>query len=133
VVDVVTLGDARSEQEHEYAGEAVTDGTVDGRVFRQTAAWQRVSLGVYDDTEVALIATFRGSAGQPIAFDLLVDGCTVEAPVFVSPSAAPVRVEYRVPFGCTRGATRICVTIRAVSGRSPGLIQLQTLQEHFER
>ena len=132
VVDVVTLGDVRSEREHEYAGERVTEGVVDGRIFRQAAGWLRVSLTVYDDTEVTLVGTFRGSQGEPIAFELLVEGRKVTAPAFVSPTTAPAHVEYRVPLALTRGKTRISVTLRAVNGPTPGLIELRTVQEHLE-
>jgi hypothetical protein len=132
VVDVVTLGDARSEREHDYAGDRVTEGVVDGRIFRQAAGWLRVSLTVYDDTEVTLVGTFRGSAGEPVAFELLVEGRQVNAPPFVSPSTAPARVEFRVPMALTQGKTRISVTLRAVNGPAPGLIELRTVQEHLE-
>jgi hypothetical protein len=132
VVDVVTMGDARSEREHEYAGERVTEGVVDGRVFKQAAAWQSVSLSVYDDTEVTLVGTFRGSAGESIAFELLVEGRKVAAPAFVSPSTSPSHVEFRVPMTITQGKTRISVVVRAVGGPTPGLIELRTVQEHLE-
>jgi hypothetical protein len=132
VVDVVTMGDARSEREHEYAGERETEGVIDGRIFRQAAGWLRVSLTVYDDSEVTLVATFRGSAGAPSAFELLVEGRPVKAPAFVSPSATPARVEYRVPMELTKGKTRISVTLRAVGGPTPGLIELRSVQEHLE-
>jgi hypothetical protein len=133
VVDLVTMGDARSEREHEYAGERVTEGVVDGRVFRQAAAWLRVSLAVYEDTEVTLVGMFRGNAGDPIAFELLVEGRKVPAPAFVSPSTSPARVEFPVPMTLTQGKTRISVVFRAVGGPTPGLIELRTVQEHLER
>ena len=132
VVDVVTMGDGRSEREHDYAGERVTEGVVDGRIFRQAAGWLRVSLTVYEDTEVTVVGTFRGSAGAPLAFELLVEGRQVNVPAFVSPSTAPARVEFRVPRALTQGKTRISVTLRAVNGPAPGLIELRTVQEHLE-
>jgi hypothetical protein len=132
VVDVVTMGDASDEREHDYAGERTTEGVVDGRVFRQAAGWLRVSLAVYDDSEVTLVGTFRGSAGESVAFELLVDGRRVNVPAFVSPSLAPARVAYRVPMALTRGKTRISVTLRAVRGPTPGVIEWRTVQEHLE-
>lgn len=132
VVDIVTMGDARSEREHEYAGERIREGVIDGRIFRQAAGWLCVSLTVYDDTEVTLVGTFRGSAGEPIAFELLVEGRKVTAPAFVSPSTTPVRVEFRVPIALTQAKTRISVMLRATNGPTPGLIELRTVQEHLE-
>jgi hypothetical protein len=132
VVDVVTLGDARSEREHDYDGERVTEGVVDGRVFRQTEGWLRVSLAVYEDTEVTLVGTFRGSAGESLGFELLVEGQRVNVPAFVSPSTAPARVEYRVPLALTKGKTRLSITLRAVNGPTPGLLEWRTVQEHLE-
>lgn len=132
VVDIVTMGDARSEHEHDYAAERVIEGVADGRVCRQADGWLRVSLTVYEDTDVTLVATFRGSAGVPVTFDLLVDGNAVKVPAFVSPSVAPARAEYLLPIGLTRGKTRISVTLRATNGPTPGLIDLRTVQEHLE-
>ena len=132
VVDVATMGDASSDREHEYAGDRVTEGVVDGRVFRQAAGWLRISLTVYDDTDVTLVATFRGSAGDRVPFELLVEGRKVTAPSFVSPTTAPARVEFRVPMALTRGKSRIWVMLRAVNGPTPGLIELRTVQEHLE-
>jgi hypothetical protein len=133
VVDVVTMGDARSEREHEYAGERASDGVVDGRIFRQAAGWMRVALTVYEDTEVTLVATFRGSAGAPIPYDLLVEGQKIPVPVFVSPSMTATRVEVLVPIALTQGRTRITIMLRAADGPTPGLLELRTVQEHLER
>jgi hypothetical protein len=132
VVDVVTMGDSRSEREHDYAGERITEGVVDGRAFRQAAGWLRVSLTVYEDSEVTLVGTFRGSGGRPIEFELLVEGQKLLAPAFVAPGLSPARVEYRVPVALTRGKTRISVTVRAAGGPTPGLIEWRTVQEHLE-
>jgi hypothetical protein len=132
VVDLVTIGDARSERQHEYAGEGVATGGVDGRTYRQTGGWLSYSLKVYDDTEVAVQCTFRGSEGRRVAFVLLVDGQKIPAPAFSSPSAAPVTVEYPVPIAVTRGKTVVSIMLRAVDGPTPGLIELRTVQEHLE-
>jgi hypothetical protein len=132
VVDVVKVGDPASEREHEYAGEDVTRGVEDGRVYRQPGGWLRYSLTVYEDTEVTLACTFLGSSGRRLTFDLLVDGQTILSPTFVSPSAAPVAVDYTIPFRLTKGKTVISVTLRATGGPTPRLIELRTVQEHLE-
>ena len=127
------MGDARSEREHEFVeGPGVTEGVVDGRVFRQATEWLRVSLTVYDDTEVTLTGTFRGTAGATVAFELLVEQRQVKVRPLVSPSTTPVSVEFPIPMALTKGKTRICVEIRAVTGPTPGLIELRTVQEHLE-
>ena len=41
VVDRVTVGDAQSERDHAYAGEAVTAGVAGGHTFRQTRSEER--------------------------------------------------------------------------------------------
>jgi hypothetical protein len=133
VVDVVTAGDARSEREHDYAGEHVIEGIVDGKRFRQARGWLRYSLTTYDDTEVTVRCTFRGSEGQRLAFELLVEGRPVLTHTFVSPSDAPATMEFPIPMKVTRNKTIISVMIRAVNGLTPGLITLQTVQEHLER
>lgn len=132
VVDVVQSGDAKSEREHDYTGEGVTDGTIDGRAFRQARGWLRYSMRVYGDTEVAVVCVFRGSETQRFVFDLLVDGRKAATHTFVSPSAAPVTVEYRVPMKLTEGRTRVSVMLRGVEGPTPGLVELRTVQEHLE-
>jgi len=133
VVDIVTVGDDKSERDHDYAGDGVVEGVVQGRHFRQAHGWLRYSLATYDDTEVTLRCTFRGSEGRPMAFDLLVEGRSVPTAAFLSPSASPATVDLVVPFAMTKGKRVICVTIRAVNGPTPGLIALQTVQEHLER
>lgn len=133
VVDLVRVGDEASEQEHEYAGDGVTEGVIEGRPFRQARGWLSYELNVYDDSEVALSCTFRGTEGRRLVFDLLVEGRKVVTHTLVTPSAAPTSVEIRVPSSMTRDLTRIFVTLRAVSGPTPGLIELRTVQEHLER
>jgi hypothetical protein len=133
VVDVVKVGDARSERDHDYEGERVSEGTIDGRLFRQARGWMRYSLAAFDEGEVTLDCTFRGSEGQKFTFDLLVEGHEILTHTFVSPSAAPSRLEFIVPTKVTAGKTILTVTIRAVGGPTPGLMELRNVQEHLER
>ena len=134
VVDGVKVGDAIAERAHDYAGERVSDGLAeDGRRFRQALGWQRYTLAVYDDSEVALSFTFRGSEGRLESFDLMVEGRKVAAPTFTSLSAVPATIEIRLPMALTAGKTSLIVVLRAVDGPTPGLIELYALQEHLER
>jgi hypothetical protein len=133
VVDVVKVGDSIAEASHGYAGESVSEGLIDdGRRFRQALGWQRYTLAVYDDSEVALSLTFRGSEGRQAAFDLVVEGRQVATHTFTSPSAVPATVEIRLPVGVTSGKTSLMVMLRAVDGPTPGLIELRAVQEHLE-
>ncbi len=133
VVDVVTVGDRVSEAEHEYSGDGVIDGTIDGKPYRQTRGSLSYALNVFDDTEVTVVCLFRGTEGRPLAFDLLVEGRKVKTSTLVTPSAAPSSVEIRIPRDFTRNLTRIFITLRAVDGPTPGLLELRTVQEHLER
>ena len=132
VVDRVTVGDSGSEEAHEYAGSGVIEGITDGRSYRQARGWLRYSLSVYEDSEVTLGCTFRGSEGRRLTFEVLVDGVTAGSHSFQSASAAPASAEYRMPQAVTAGKTVISVTIRAVDGPTPGLIELRAVQEHLE-
>ncbi len=132
VVDLVKVGDRASEQEHEYAGDGVADGIIDGKPYRQTRGSLSFALNVYDDSEVVVRCTFRGTEGRTLAFDLLVEGRHVATHTFKTPLAAPSSVEFRIPAGVTRNLTRIFVTLRAVDGLTPGLMEMRTVQEHFE-
>jgi hypothetical protein len=132
VVDVVTVGDAASEREHEYAAQEVVEGRVEGRTFRQARGWMRYSLAIYEDTEVTLACTFRGSEGRPLTFDLVVEGRKITPTAFASPGAAPATAAYTIPFAITKGKTVISVTLAARGGPTPGLIELRTVQEHLE-
>jgi hypothetical protein len=133
VVDVVQVGDAKSERDHDYAAEGVSGGMVEGKTFRQARGWLRYSMRVFDDTEVAVACVFRGSEGRRLVFDLVVDSRKVATHTFVSPSTTPVTVEYRVPLKLTEGKPRISVMLRGVDGPTPGLIELRTVQEHLEQ
>jgi uncharacterized protein len=132
VVDVVTVGDPRSELAHDSAGEDVTAGLVDGHRFKQARGWLRYTLATFDDTEVTLVCTFRGSEGQSQVFDLLVEGQKVATRTVASASSASVELEFRLPLGVTAGRTNLAVTIRAVGGPTPRLAALRTVQEHLE-
>lgn len=133
VVDAVTVGDPRSERAHEYAGEDATAGGTGATRFVQARGWLRYSLATYDDAEVTVRCTFRGSEGQRLPFELLVEGRSILTHTFVSASTAAATVDLAVPLSVTRGKTVISVMIRAVNGPTPGLINLQTIQEHLER
>ena len=88
VVDRVKAGDAASEREHEYAGEEAIHGIADGRPFRQAHGWLSYSLAVFEDSEVTLNCTFRGTGGRMLYFDLLVEGRPIATHAVVSPTAA---------------------------------------------
>src|SRR5689334_19416299 len=72
IVDVVTVGDARSEHDHGYAADGTTTGSVHGRTFRQARGWMRVALNVFDDAEVTVAATLAGNTA-PQSFELVVE------------------------------------------------------------
>ena len=133
VVDVVKAGDAASEREHDYEGAGATVEALDGRTLRQARGWLSYSMTVYEDTEVTLACAFRGSDGKKFVFDLLVEGRKIVTHTFVSPSPAPVMVEFRIPFEVTKGLTSIHVMLKAAAGPTPGLLELRTVQEHLER
>ena len=88
---------------------------------------------MYEDSEVTLGCTFRGTEGHSLVFDLLVEGRKVLTHTLVTPSAAPTSLEFRLPRSLTRNLTAISVTLRGVDGPTPGLIELRTVQEHLER
>jgi hypothetical protein len=132
IVDVVLAGDAKSEREHDYAGEGVATGTIGDRTFRQASGWLRFTLRTYDDTEVTLACLCRGSDGRRLTFELLVDGQSAGVHSFESPSSEPVLREYPVPERLTHAKGRISVELRGVGGPTPGIIELRTVQEHLE-
>lgn len=133
VVDVVMVGDPLSESAHEYAAEGAVEGIVAGRRFRQAQGWMRYSLRVYEDSEVTLACTFRGTEGRRLVFDLMVEGRKVLTRVLETHSAEPTSLEFRLPQTLTRSLTAIAVILRGVDGPTPGLIELRTEQEHLER
>ena len=105
---------------------------IDGRTYREARGWLSYSMAVYEDTEVTLSCVFRGTEGRRLAFDLLVEGRPVKTHAVVSPSSRPASVEFRIPFEITKGLTVIHVTLRAVDGPTPALLELRTVQEHLE-
>jgi hypothetical protein len=132
VVDLVRAGDPASEREHEYTGERASMGLVEGKSFRQARGWMSYSMTVYEESEVTLTCTFRGTAGRRFLFDLLVEGRKITTQAFVSPSSDPVNIEISVPMSITKGLISILVTLRAVEGPTPDLLELRTVQEHLE-
>ena len=129
VVDRITIGDVRGEQEHAYEGAEVTSGVAAGRAFRQARGWLRYALTVFDDTEVTVACTFLGT-DAPRTFELIVDNRPVSSHTFRSAETATV--EFRVPLEITKGRTNILVMLRAMSGPTPALVELRSVQDHNE-
>ena len=129
IVDRVTVGDARNEQAHAYAGEGVATGVAKGLVFRQASSWMRYALTVFDDTEVTIACTFAGS-DAPRTFDLVIENTVVTTYSFNSADSATV--ELRVPIALTAGKTNILVMLRANNGPTPPLLALRSVQDHNE-
>ena len=123
VVDRVIVGNARSEQEHAYAGEGASNG------IAQPHGWMRYALAVFDDTEVTIACTFGGSRG-PRKFELVVENKVIATSTFNSSDSATV--EFRVPLAITAGRTNILVVLRAADGPTPQLLALRSVQDHNE-
>jgi len=75
-VDVVQIGDARSEAEHNLQGERTDSGSLGERRWRHAVdgGWFSYDLKVEANTAQELILTFWGNDAGPRTFDLLVDG-----------------------------------------------------------
>lgn len=130
IVDRVTMGDVRSEQDHAYAGEDVSTGVAEGRTFRQARGWMRFALTVFDDTEVTVACTFLGT-GAPQTFDVIVENHLVTSYTFSAADRSTI--ELRVPLEITKGHTNILVMLRATNGsRTPALLELRSVQDHNE-
>ncbi|MES2179003.1 MAG: DUF6805 domain-containing protein [Gemmatimonadota bacterium] len=131
IVDRIIIGDARSEQEHSYAGDDVTSGIANGVAFRQARGWIRYALTVFDDTEVTIACKFLGNAATPQVFDVIVENQIVASHTFRS--AEPATLEFRIPLAFTRGHTNIMVMLRATNGSTtPALYELRSVQDHNE-
>ena len=129
IVDRVTIGDARSEQAHAYEGADVATGTAGDRTFRETRGWMRYALTVFDDTEVTISCTFVG-VDTPRMFELIVENRVVSVHKFHSTATATI--DMRVPLELTKGKTNLLVTLRAVSGPTPALLEVRSVQDHNE-
>ncbi|MBL0171786.1 MAG: hypothetical protein IPP90_13890 [Gemmatimonadaceae bacterium] len=136
VVDVVDVGNPRSEAAHGYEGQDASAGVADGKVFRQAAGWMHYTLGTFDDTEVTIACTLvspdTGRHDVPRSFDLIVEDSVIATRVVSTQSPVPVVVEIDVPFAITKGKTNIVVVIRARGGLTPALRELRTIQDHHE-
>ena len=132
VVDIVQAGHATSERDHDYEGDGATSGVAGGRTFRQASGWLRYAMRVYDDADVTVACTFRGTSGRKARFELVVEERAIATHTLASPADDPVTKEFRVPAALTLGKTMITVLVRAVDGPTPALVELRTIQEHLE-
>jgi hypothetical protein len=107
----------------------VVTGTADGRTFRATHSWMRYALTVFDDTEVTISCTFLG-VDAPRTFELIVENRVVSTHSFNSAKTATI--EMHVPLELTKGRTNILVTLRAIDGPTPALVEVKTVQDHNE-
>ena len=130
IVDRITAGDARSEQEHAYAGENATPGHLGVRTFREARGWMRYALTIFDDTEVTIACTFLGSGDAPRTFDLVVEGHVVASHTVRSADSSTINI--LVPLEITKGRTNILVMLRATIGPTPALLEMRSVQDHNE-
>lgn len=130
VVDLVEVGNARSDALHGYAAHDDTTGTADGYAFRQARGWIRYALLTFDDTDVTIACTFVGIASG--SYDLIVEDSLIASRHFAAAANTPTVVEILVPFEVTKGKTSIAVMLRARGGPTPRLHQLRTIQDHNE-
>jgi len=132
IVDLVRMGDAKSERDHDVEGEGLRDGTLGDRRYREASGWLRATLRTYDDTEVSVACLCGGTDGRRVTFDLLVDGELAGTKTLESPASEPVVREWLVPERLTRDKGKINVTMRGVGGPTPRILELRTVQEHLE-
>ena len=132
VVDVVEVGDSRSESSHGFAGHEVVAGTVDGKSYRQARGWMHFAMTTFEDTEVTVALTFVGIDTVSRSYDIVVEDSLLTTRTFATPLTGQATVDVVVPFSLTKGKAHIAVVIRARSGLTPALRQVRTIQDHYE-
>jgi len=132
VVDVVEVGDARSEFAHGFAGHDVIRATIDGRSYRQTRGWMHFAMTTFEDTEVTVALTFVAVDSVSRTYDIVVEDSVLATRTLGPPFTEQATIDVVVPFSLTKGKANIAVVIRARGGMTPALRQLRTIQDHYE-
>jgi uncharacterized protein len=122
-VDSVTVGSEESERTHGFKGEKATEGTFEGRRWREaTDGWLSYDLKTAPGKQVTLVCTYRGSEGRRRAFDILVDGERIAGEELLNHPTELFQMEYAIPERLTRGRERITVRFQALPGATAGSI-----------
>jgi uncharacterized protein len=122
-IDSVTVGSEDSERTHGFKGEKVTEGTFEGRRWREsTDGWFSYDLKTASGKQLTLVCTYRGSEGRRRAFEVLVDGERVATEELMNHPTEVFEAEYAIPEQLVRGKERINVRFKALPGATAGSI-----------
>jgi hypothetical protein len=128
-IDLVDTGVSDSEKAHGFQGEQATQPDFDGRLGRVTErGWFSYTLRAVPDRPVALVATYRGSAGRRRVFDILVDGQRIATETLPYHPTELLDIEYAIPETLTRGRQTITVRFQPHAEAATGeLFELRTV------
>jgi uncharacterized protein len=116
VIDSVTLGDAASENEHNFQGFRVKRGQHEGRSWISCGDWMKFDCSVPVSQQAVLECKFL-SPDSGRVFSVFADGTKLAQPVISGEQlAGMITLRYPIPTEVTAGKKRISVILRVNGG-----------------
>ena len=122
-VDVVSIGDAQSEQAHGLKGEKSAFGPSPNGFFRHAVdgGWFAYEMKPAGSQPLELLCTYWGSDSGNRRFDILVDGAKLATQTLQDNRRGELfTVSYVIPVEWTRGKDRVTIRFQAHPGNLAG-------------
>jgi hypothetical protein len=122
-VDMLRVGEAQSERDHNLNGERTWAGQHRGRKWRHAVGggWFSFEMMVQPGVENTLVCTYWGSDSGGRTFDIVIDDQKIATEALLG--KAPNRfydVTYTIPADLTEGRNKVTVKLQAHAGNTAG-------------
>jgi hypothetical protein len=115
-IDILQIGGAQPEKDHNVTGEHTEAGEFNGRKFRHATdgGWFSIEMNVLPDEPVGLLCTYWGSDYRRRTFDILIDGTKIATQSLNdNPRSEFFEVTHPIPPELTRGKQKVTVRFQA--------------------
>jgi len=131
-IDILQIGEAQPEKNHNVTGERTEAGEFNGRKFRHATdgGWFSFEMKVPPDEPVSLLCTYWGSDYRRRTFDILIDGTKIATQSLNDrPENGFFEVAHPIPPELTRGKQKVTVRLQAHPGQwAGGLFGCRTIR-----
>jgi DUF1680 family protein len=112
-------GEMQPERDHNFKGENIELGEMEGRKYRKApAGWFSFDMAVFPDKPMDLSATFWGNLGDIYKFQIEVEGTSIATVIIHWWGNQFVEKTYHIPTELTQGKRSVNVKFRALNKKS---------------
>lgn len=113
-------GEMQPERDHNFTGDKVETGEINGKKFRKAVDGGTFSfdMNVLPDIPQDLAATFWGNLGDIYKFDIEVDGTPIATVIIHWWGNKFIDKTYHIPTELTKGKSKVRITFKAINEKS---------------